>query len=157
MLTDDTLRKSAVLAGQREAAMTAIKRSTLRKIAENELVVCFGELDAGVRNDLATSLVRQWLTYEGNAGVVTATHQFWLRLITKRDGVDVGIARKEGNWGHILTKNWGVDKNDIPDLSHRLNLCQSALYRQADGRRLRIWIEPKERVVQCQQVTGQDE
>ncbi len=135
--------------------MARIQRFVLRKIAENEIAECFGELNAVVRNDLATSLVRQWLTYEGHAGIVTATHQCWFHLIEKGDHLDVGFGRGAGNLGKILMEEWGLQRAEIAEVLHRLNLYQSVLYRRGDGRTLRLWIEPKERAVRCEEEAGE--
>ena len=47
------------------------KRLPLRKIAEGELSKQFLGLGPAVRDELATSLVRQWLGNDGHAGIVT--------------------------------------------------------------------------------------
>ena len=54
--------------------------------AESELAKHFGDLDAPVRDELATSLVRQWLTNDGYAGLVTPTRQCWFQLLTREGG-----------------------------------------------------------------------
>jgi hypothetical protein len=138
-------------------AMARIRRFALRKIAENEIAECFGDLDAVVRSDLATSLLRQWLSCEGHAGIVTATHQWWFRLIEKGDHVDVGFGRGVGNLGKILMEEWGLEKAEIAQILHRLNLCQSVLHQTGDGRTIRLGIEPRERAVWCEEQSGEDE
>jgi ABC-type nitrate/sulfonate/bicarbonate transport system ATPase subunit len=50
--------------------------SVLRKIAEHELDQCFHELDAQTRDELATSLVRQWIEDADNAVLVTRQFHF---------------------------------------------------------------------------------
>jgi hypothetical protein len=57
--------------------MKPSKRLPLRRIAEGELARLFGGLGAAVWDQLATSLVRQWLTNDGHAGLVTPTQQLW--------------------------------------------------------------------------------
>ena len=130
--------------------MNPKRRYPLRKIAENELAKHFGDLDADIRDARATSLARQWLTNEGYAGFVTATHQHWFQLVTKKGGeLEVGFNTAEGNWGRVLSQDWHVDEDKIPDFLHRLNLCQSARCQNADGRTICLRIDPKERVVRC--------
>jgi hypothetical protein len=131
--------------------MNPLKRFPLRKIAENVLVRHLGDLDDAVREELATSLVRQWITNDGHAGFVTPTRQFWIRMVTKGDGVEVGFSPAEGNWGRILTEDWHVAEEKVPGLLHRLNLCQSVLCRNAEGRTIRLRIEPRERTVRCEE------
>jgi hypothetical protein len=137
--------------------MKPVKYLPFRKVAENELDRCFTDLDASVRNDLAVSLVRQWLTNGGHAGIITPVHQCWFRLVTNGDRLEVGFSHEDGTWGEVLANDWGLDQVETLALLHRLNLCQSALYRLADGRTIRISIDAKERSVQCQEVTGEDE
>jgi hypothetical protein len=133
--------------------MNPIKQLPLRKIAENVLAKYLGSLDTAVKDVLATSLVRQWITNDGHAGFVTPTRQFWFQLVPKGDGFEVGFSPAEGDWGRRLPADWAVDKEEIPALLHRLNLCQSVLCRNAEGRTIRLRVEPKERTVRCEEVT----
>ena len=135
--------------------MKPVKHYPLRKLAETELAKCFKGLDDGVMNDLATSLVRQWLTYEGHAGVVTSTHQCWFRLVSMEDSPEVVVSQAEWHWGRTLSRDWHVDDEEIPGLLHQLNLCQSVLYRTAVGLTIRLWVEPEERAVRCEEQMGE--
>ncbi len=138
--------------------MKPVKRYPLRKIAENELTRCFDDLDSAVTNDLAISLVRQWLTNDGYAGLVTPTHECWFHMVPKEvSSVDVGLRKKKQNWSRHLTRRWQVDEEEIPELLHRLNLCQSVLCRTTDGRTIRLWMEPKEEIVRCEEYEGEEE
>ncbi|HYT90687.1 MAG TPA: hypothetical protein VEL76_18410 [Gemmataceae bacterium] len=136
--------------------MRPIKHYPLRKVAENVLVKYLGDLDAAVKDELATSLVRQWLTNNGHAGFVTPTRQFWFQMVTQGDGVEVGFSPAEGNWGRVLSDDWHVAKEEIPGLLHRLNLCQSVLCRTPDGRTIRLRIDPKERAVRCEEQSEEE-
>jgi hypothetical protein len=131
--------------------MNPIKQFPLRKIADSVLAKYLGGLDAAVRDDLATSLVRQWVTNDGHAGFVTPTRQFWFHMVPKGGGVEVGFSPEEGDWGRALSTDWGVDEKEIPGLLHQLNLCQSVLCRNADGRTILLRVEPKERTVRCEE------
>ena len=137
--------------------MNPNKHYPLRKVAESELAKHFGGLDAAVRKELAVSLVRQWVTNDGHAGFVTPTRQFWFTMVPKGDGVEVGFSPFEGSWGRVLTEDWHIDEGEVPGLLHQLNLCQSVLCQNADGRTIRLRIEPKERTVRCEEVSAEDE
>jgi hypothetical protein len=137
--------------------MKPVKQYPLRRIAENELSRHLGDLDTAVRDELATSLVRQWLGNDGHAGLVTPTHQCWFHLVTNGDSLEVGYSEAQGHWGRTLSQDWQVDEEEIPGLFHELNLCQSASCRTADGRTLRLWIEPKVQTVRCQEQAGEEE
>jgi hypothetical protein len=138
--------------------MKQLKQYPLRKIAESVLASHFGDLDPEVMQELATSLVRQWLTNDGHAGFVTSSHQHWFRAVPREDdGVEVGSSSPDGDWARVLSHDWQVDEDDVPELLHSLNLCQSALCRTADGRTIQVRVEPKERTVRCQEQPAEAE
>ena len=131
--------------------MKHVKRPPFRKIAEHELAERLGDLDASVRDQLATSIVRQWLANDGYAGLVTPTHHLWFRMVANGDRFEVGFDKVERHWGRILSQDWHVADEKIPGLLHQLNLCQSVSCRTTEGLTIRLRIEPKERTVRCQQ------
>jgi hypothetical protein len=132
--------------------MKPIKQYPLRKIAECELARIFGDLDEGVRNDLAISLVRQWLANDGYAGLVTPTHRLWFHMVAREDGnLDVGCGEEKRNLARELARKWQVDEDEVRDVIHDLNLCQTAVCQTADGRTIRLWIEPKEGTVHSEE------
>jgi hypothetical protein len=137
--------------------MRPTRHSPLRKIAEDQLARHLGDIEGAVRDELATSLVRQWIANEGHAGIVTPTHQFWFRAVAKSDGFQVGCSKEEGNWGLVLSRDWKVDEGDVPGLLHRLNLCQVAECVTVAGGTLRLRVEPKGRTVRCEDRPGGDE
>src|SRR5205085_2824812 len=65
---------------QEETSMQPKRGSILRTIAEHELEACFGQLNPVTKHDLATSLVRQWLTNGGQAVIVTREYHLWFRM-----------------------------------------------------------------------------
>jgi hypothetical protein len=132
--------------------MKPVKQPRLRRIAENELNRHLGELDAAVRNELATSLVRQWLTNDGHAGLAFPSCHCWFQLVRKSDGYEVGFGRTEVSGSRTLLRDWQVDEAKIPAVLHQLNVCQSVQCPTMDGRTIRLWLEPKERVVQCRKL-----
>jgi hypothetical protein len=138
--------------------MSNRKRYPHRKVAESVLAEHFSDLDVGVRNALATSLVRQWLTNDGCAGFVTTSHRYWIQLVPKEDGgVQVGVRKFKGSWGAVLSQDWHLEEDKIPAFLHQLNLCQSAQCRNKDGRSISIRIEPKARTIRCQELPGEED
>jgi hypothetical protein len=128
--------------------MNPITQFPLRKIAENMLASRLGDLDNTVRCDLAISLVRQWATNDGHAGIVTPTHQLWFQATPRGDGtLNVGFSAVQGNLGEVLVKNWHVDPAEVPELFHQLNLCQFVRCRNVADQMIQVRIEPKERRV----------
>jgi hypothetical protein len=137
--------------------MNPIGQFPFREIAENTLAKYFGKLDADLRNELATSLVRQWVSNDGHAGFVTPTHQFWFQVIPMSDGVEVKCRPVKKHWGRVLSQKWDQSEDEIPGLLHQLNLCQIALFRIADGRTISMRVEPKKRRVRCEEGTEAEE
>jgi hypothetical protein len=137
--------------------MKPSKRLPLRRIAEGELAKQFLGLSAAVRDQLATSLVRQWLTNDGHAGLVTPSQQVWFQLVAEGDLLEVKVSTAEGGWGRALPRHWGVPAAEVPELLHRLNLCQSASCRTADGGTVELRVEPKERAVRCRELPAGQE
>jgi hypothetical protein len=137
-------------------SMRPVEHSPLRRLAEYELKKCFADLEDTVRKDLAISLIRQWITNEGHAGIITPMDNCWFRLMRKGDRHDVGLTHEDGTWGDVLSNEWGLDEIEVLALLHRLNLCQSALHRFKDGRTICITIDAREQSVQCHIVKDPD-
>ena len=137
--------------------MNPIRQFPFREIAEKTLAKYFGKLEADLRNELATSLVRQWVSNDGHAGIITPTHQFWFQVVPVSDGVEVTSRPVKRNWGRVLSQKWDLSEDEIPGLLHQLNLCQSVLCRNADGRTIRLRVEPKKRAVQCEEEPDAEE
>jgi hypothetical protein len=135
--------------------MNPLRKFPLRQVAASTLAQHLPEFDATASDDLALSLVRQWLTNDGHAGVVTPTRQFWFRVVPNRDAIEVGTGPAEGRWGRALGE-WGVAAEEVPGLLHRLNLPQAAVCRTGDGRTIRLRVEPKTRTVRCEECGGEE-
>ena len=137
--------------------MNPIRQFPFREIAEKTLARYFGKLEADLRDELATSLVRQWVSNDGHAGIITPTHQFWLQVVPRSDGVEVRCRPVKRNWGRVLSQKWDLSEDEIPGLFHQLNLCQSVLCRNADGRTIRMRVEPKKQRVRYREETEAEE
>jgi hypothetical protein len=134
-----------------------LKEYPLRIIAERVLTQRFGDLGAALLADLATSLVRQWLTYNGHAGIITQVQQFWFSVCPNGESLDVGFGDGRGMLGHVLERQWLVPADDVPELMHRLNICQSAVCRTTRGTSVRVSIIPQERTVRFEDVAEDEE
>jgi hypothetical protein len=129
--------------------MALAKPALLRKIAGIELQRRFGDLDPEVKRDLATSLVRQWVTNDGHAGLATRSSLFWFRMVWKDDGgVDVGCTPEPRNC-EVELRQRGVPEESIPALLHQLNLCQSVCCSTARGQFLEVRMDVKARKFMC--------
>jgi hypothetical protein len=132
-------------------------RLPLFEIAKKILAKHFGDLDPAIDDDLARSVARQWHTYDGHAGIITPTRNFWFQMVATENGVQIGENPAAGNWGRVLAEEWHVAEEEIPGLLHQLNLGQSATCRTVDGRTIRMRVEPAKRTVRCEEQPAHDE
>jgi len=120
----------------------------LRQLAE-ELVEKTAEqqfLSQEQRDELTTSLVRQWITYDGNATLFVAEHQFYLVLSKTPLGKPfINPEPALAGWMRQLTQDWRIAADDLPAVIDQLNRGQSAEVINSDGTPLRLWVNPKER------------
>ena len=121
-------------------ALRQLAEQILREIAEDY------ELADEERDGLVTSLVRQWITYDGNAALFLGEQQVYLALGRTPLGKPCIIpAPGLGGWTKQLTQDWKIDPNDLDEIFEQLNRGQSAEVINRDGLPLRLWVNPKER------------
>jgi hypothetical protein len=133
-----------------EGAMSKrkINSRTLRQLAEElfERIAASDEFRQVERAAFVTSLVRQWITYEGNAAFFRGDHQLYLVLGHSPLGRPVVPESCRSGWTRTLTRDWKIDPDDLPALFDQLNVGQSAEAVNGDGVPLRLWVNPQERV-----------
>lgn len=122
------------------------KDNPLRNIARIELTRVFNDLAPKIREELETSLVRQWLTYEGHAGVIAPVNNAWFRLVRQGDEYHVGRDLCDSRVAAML-RECGADEEEFPELFHRANLSQHTEFVGRDGKLCRLSIDPRERRV----------
>jgi hypothetical protein len=120
----------------------------LRQLAEELLDQIPDEMEVSEseRQDYVTSLVRQWITYDGNATLFTDEHQVYLVLGKTPLGKPC-VVPEPGlpGWMNQLTQDWKINPDDLPCIIDQLNRGQSAEVTNADGIPLRLWVNPKEK------------
>lgn len=125
-----------------------INSRALRQLAEElfERVAGDDEFPEGERADFVTSLVRQWITYDGHATLFLGNRQVYLVLSRTPLGKPV-VVPEPGlhGWTRQLTQDWKIDPDYLPDLLDQLNRGQSAEAVNGDGIPLRLWVNPQER------------
>jgi hypothetical protein len=121
-------------------ALRHLAEQLLVEIAEDEVI---SEAEWG---DLATSLVRQWVSYDGNATLFLGGRQVYLVLGQTPLGKPcvVPLAAPEG-WLEQLSREWKVRPDDLPEVLDQLNRGQSAEVVNADGVPLRLWVNPRDK------------
>lgn len=131
--------------------------NALRKIAEHELSCCFHGLSATACDELATSLVRQWIGNDGNAVIVTRDFQFWFR-IKKLDNGQMHVVRDVQPQTFVdQIRKSRVIEDQIPSLLHELNLRQSADAATDYGEKVRLRVEPANSTFFVELVADNDE
>lgn len=79
------------------------------------------------RADFVTSLVRQWITYDGNATFLLGDRQIFLRLgRTPLGKLTVVTEPGPDGWMRMLAQDWKLDVDDVLELNEQLNRGQSA-------------------------------
>jgi ribosomal protein S27E len=136
-----------------------INSRALRQLAE-ELLDQIGEdepIPEGERDDLATSLVRQWITYNGCATLFVGEQQVYLVLRQTVLGQPCVFAEPAPHgWMRQLTHDWKVSPDDLPEVIDRLNRGQSAEVVNGDGVPLRLWVNPQEKSRGVEPLAGND-
>jgi hypothetical protein len=122
--------------------MPTSKPNVLRKIAEQQLDGCFNGLAGATRNELATSIVRQWLTYEGAAVLLNLEQNFWFRLTRLENGMTQVVRDIQPSSFSEQIRRSGAAAAEIPGLLHELTLCQNARCRAENGAALQMRVDP---------------
>lgn len=122
----------------------------LEEIAEDE------EISEADQHDLATSLVRQWVTYDGHATLFIGEEQFYLVLAgTEGGGYRIIPSRSPPGWMNRLIQDWKISREELPPLIRQLNLGQSVETMNSEGLPIRLWVNPKENSKGVEQLIAQ--
>ena len=136
--------------------MSSSKPNVLRPITEHELDACFCDLSPKKRDDLATSLVRQWMNHSGVAVIVTRAHEFWFRMNRLEDGrTEVVRDVQQGTFVAHLRRSRVIEE-EIPALLHELSLCQSTCCYNEDGEMLQLRVDPAQKKFYIELVPDSD-
>jgi hypothetical protein len=134
---------------QRGQAMPTKGNSrVLRQRAEEvvQMLAEEGAIPESEQADLATSLVRQWITYDGNAALFLGDRQIYVMLGSTPLGTPVPVPEVARlGWIKQLTRDWKINPDNLSDVLGQLNRGQSAEVTSEDGIPLRLWVNPKER------------
>ena len=136
--------------------MSSAKPNVLRMIAERELDACFHDLAPITRDELATSLVRQWISNDGAAVIVTRDYHFWFRLTRLEDGMTRVVRDIQAGTLSEHLRHSRVIEDEIPGLLHDLSVCQSARCYTDDGELLQLRVDPAKATFHIELVPDQE-
>jgi hypothetical protein len=129
-------------------AKRRINSRLLRQLAANFLEEVAEQFDVfgAEREDLTTSLVRQWITHEGCATLFFGEQQIYAVLSrTPLNRGKVTMVPASSDWANRLREDWRIDAEEIPEILRQLNWGQSTEIVNLDGTPLRLWVNPHER------------
>ncbi len=117
----------------------------LRELAENLIrqVAQDEAIPEDDQRDLVTSLVRQWVTYDGHATLFAGEHQLFFHLGSTPLG-KLRIIPEPGVpfWFSQVIRDWKIDPEHLDDIIDQLNRGQSAEVVNGEGIPLRLWVDP---------------
>jgi hypothetical protein len=131
--------------------------NALRQIAEHELDRCFHDLSPFTRDELATSLVRQWIGNDGNAVIVTRDFHFWFRMKKLEDGQTQVVRDRQPQKFVDQMRKSRVIEAEIPRILHELAVRQSVECWTDYGEKLRLRVDPANTQFFVQLVTDDDQ
>lgn len=131
-----------------------IRGQFMREIAGVEIDKIFPGLAVPARQELVTSVVRQWLTNDGWAGLFTVPVSYWLHLKvhpSKKRRAMAGVLAQPSEMRKHLT-SWSILEEDLPGVLHQLSISQSAVFINRQGLSVRVSAEPKDKIVRFEEV-----
>lgn len=134
----------------------SIKPHILRSIANAELEKIFPGQARDPREELVTSVVRQWTTYDGNAGIFTIPIHYYLTVQQRTGKVLAGTEVMPGTLKQILAK-WGVVERDLPRVVWDLSIAQMALLVNNEGITVRVTSDPRDHTFRFEEVRDADD
>jgi len=125
------------------------RTQALRQLAEDLLgSLAQEEILEGEQAELVTSLVRQWVTYDGSATLFLGGQQVYLVLDRTPLGKPCIVpepALPLPGWQARLVADWKIAPEDLPEVFDQLNRGQSAEVTNGEGLPVRLWVNPRER------------
>jgi hypothetical protein len=128
--------------------MKSPQAAIMRKIAADAVEKVFGDLLLEEKEgELVTSVVRQWLTYDGHAALLKETARYYLVFRQQGEGYGLSVNQVKGEVLRPFLRDWQIDEDQVPEILHRLNIGQSAEVTNLRGKVLRFSMDPKERSI----------
>jgi hypothetical protein len=136
-----------------------VNSQALRQLAHElfDEIAAHGGIQEEQREEFATSMVRQWITYDGNATLLVEDQQVYLVLAKTPLGKPSIVPEPAlPGWMNCLREDWKISPDDLPEVIEQLNRGQSAEVVNGDGIPLRLWVNPKERTKGVEPLVQED-
>lgn len=131
----------------------ARQRQPLRKIAEDVLRnISKGFVNPKEHPDWVGSIMRQWVSYQGHAGVLTPTDKFWLHLTRHRNGYNVEVTHQSGSPLKGLLSDRELKPDILAGVLASLNLLQVVEFEKRSGQIVILRVDPAERKLSAEKV-----
>src|SRR5579884_3126240 len=102
------------------------------------------EISDKERQDWITSLVRQWISYDGQAALFIGGRQLQFALAyTPLGKLFCTPEFINPDWTPSLIEKWKMDPADLPEVFEQLNRCQNADAINRQGDEIHLSIDPK--------------
>jgi hypothetical protein len=122
----------------------------LRTVAEEifQRLATEGRILEAEAGDFITSLVRQWITYDGNATWFFGEEQLhFAHRHTPLGKPQLATQRIPPGWFAELQRQWKIAPEEFPGIIEQLNRGQSAETVNAEDVPLRLWVNPRDKNV----------
>jgi hypothetical protein len=120
----------------------------MRKLALDAVEKIFPLLTPDEEEALVSSVVSQWITYDGHAVLLKQEGRYFLGLRREEDLLIMNIQHDPGPVLHpALLRDWWIDIDQVPEIVQSLNVHQIAKVTNRHGVPLRVSVNPKERSI----------
>lgn len=120
----------------------------LRSLAEGlfDGLAAEGRILQAEKDDFVTSMVRQWITFDGNATWFFGEEQiYFVHRHTPLGKPLLETKPGQPGWFAEMRRDWRIDLEEFPGIVEQLNRGQGAEVTNTEGVPLRLWVNPRER------------
>jgi hypothetical protein len=130
------------------------RQAVMRKIASDAVEKVFRDLAPEEEEELVTSVLRQWLTFDGHAVLLEEKARFYLILQENAESYGLTTHQVPGEPLWPFLRDWQIDLDLLPEMLHDLNVCQSVEVTNLKGAALRVSVDPKGRTIQLEDLSA---
>lgn len=134
-----------------------VNSSVLRIIAGQEVDKFLPNMIPAVRDDVITSVMRQWATCDGHAGLFTVFANLWLHLKQEQGHYHVGEDISLGDRLLEILRRSDAKEAELVAIVHELMLRQSATFETEAGVLVRVRAVPQEMRFEVERAEAEEE